>query len=53
LRPPSCEAFRALRVPVMVVAGERTPVAIRATNEAVLVCLPSGTEYAKVAQAAH
>src|SRR4029453_8306651 len=49
----SCEELRSIRVPVLVLAGARTPRGLDVTNEALLACLPSGTEYVKVPDAAH
>ena len=53
LRPPSCEALGTIQVPVLVLAGEATPPAIRAANEALLECLRPRAEYAQVPQAGH
>ena len=50
---PSCETFGTMRVPVLVLAGERTPKAIELMNEAVVACLPPGTGYAKVPSSGH
>jgi pimeloyl-ACP methyl ester carboxylesterase len=50
---PSCETFGTMPVPTLVLAGERTPKAIELMNEAVLACLPPGTEYAKVPKSGH
>ena len=52
-REVDCSTLRTLSVPVLVLAGENTPPAARATNEALLDCLPAGAEYARVPRAAH
>ena len=40
-------------MPVLVLAGESVPPALRVTNEALLQCLSPGAEYALVPGAAH
>ena len=52
-REVDCSTLGRLTVPVMVLAGENTLPAARATNEALLQCLPAGAEYARVPRAAH
>ena len=39
LRPPGCEALATLRIPVMILAGERTREGLRLTNEATAACV--------------
>jgi pimeloyl-ACP methyl ester carboxylesterase len=53
LRPPSCEALGSVRVPVLVLAAERSVKVIEATNEALMACLPPTAELAKVRNAGH
>ena len=53
LRPPTCEALGTIRVPVLVIAGDRTPPALRVTNEALMHCLPPGAQFAEVPRAGH
>ena len=52
-REVDCSTLGRLSVPAMVLAGEDTPPAARATNEALLGCLPAGAEYARVPRAGH
>ncbi|HVF65756.1 MAG TPA: alpha/beta hydrolase [Casimicrobiaceae bacterium] len=53
LRPPSCDALRAIRVPVLVIAGDQTAPAFKVTNDELLRCLAPGAEYALVPRSAH
>lgn len=51
-RPLSCEDLRAIRVPVLLVNGERSPLEYRAMADAVQRCVPR-SERAAIANAAH
>ena len=53
LRPPTCAALRAIPVPILLIAGERTPPAIRATNDGLMDCLRPDAERARVPDAGH
>jgi pimeloyl-ACP methyl ester carboxylesterase len=53
LRPPSCEDLGTIPVPVLVISGEATPLAVRATNEGLLQCLRPGARLAEVPRAGH
>ena len=52
LRAPGCEALETLRMPVMILAGERTPPGLRVTNEAAAACI-SGASYERVPDSGH
>jgi pimeloyl-ACP methyl ester carboxylesterase len=53
LRPPTCEALGSVRVPVLVLAGEKSVKVIEVTNEALMTCLPPTAELAKIPNAGH
>lgn len=53
LRPPGCEALGSIRAPVLVIAGELTPPAMQATNEALMRCLPRSAQFVAVPRAGH
>ena len=52
LRAPGCEALAQLRVPVLVLAGARTPAALRVTNEDAAACI-RGAAYERVPDSGH
>lgn len=50
---PGCDAYRTLRMPVLLIEGERTLPNFRLSNQQLLSCLPPGSERAVVAGAQH
>ncbi len=51
--PTTCEQLRSLRVPALVVSGEKTRPNFRYGNEALLACLPKNTATAVIPGAPH
>ena len=51
--PLSCEKIGTIRVPTLVVQGERTPPYHLATTEAFRVCLPPGSNSAVIPNTSH
>ncbi|MDN0073761.1 alpha/beta hydrolase [Crenobacter sp. SG2303] len=52
-RPPSCEQLAALKVPALVMSGEKSRAVFKYSNKKLLDCLPKGTETAVVPDAPH
>ncbi|HVF65755.1 MAG TPA: alpha/beta hydrolase [Casimicrobiaceae bacterium] len=52
LRAPGCEALGKLRIPILVLAGERTPPGLKFTNAAVPTCVAQA-EYREVPRSGH
>ena len=51
--PITCPLVGAVRIPVLVIRGERTTPYYNAVTEALLSCLPAGTERSVIPSAGH
>lgn len=51
--PVTCAQLGEIKIPIMVVAGAKTRDSYKATNEALVACLPSGTQSIQIPDAHH